>query len=364
MNVWDWFDEFAYEARKHNDRERLRLVQLYHQGYQLRERDPDQAYRLFHEGQQLAQQLHEAWVVLFFDEWCGTALLHFKRDYRNVLDLVVRCALEARKPQYAQYPGRLGVFDNLIAAYLGIDPAGYGDLVRQAMDYMEGELPPEPTSQRYLLLARRRIFSLELEQIDQAMEYSQQELALADSDRDRTRAKHFQTFIYCALCMMAHARGEWDNLAEWSELGDGITRLVGHQVELSELLAWRAASARKAGEEERALRLCRSALARMKAQRMPPTRGFYEGLCAFHELGGDVPGMLAVRERELKDVSGWGRFLSECHCRIQRCRLLARLGQPLETELAAAQESAGRLRQPAPYLADIERIASPASGEA
>ena len=102
--------------------------------------DPDQAYRLFHEGQQLAQNLHEPWLVLFFEEWCGTALLHFKRDYRNVLDLVVRSALEARKPQYAQYPGRLGVFDNLIAAYLGIDPAGYAEPVRQAMDYLDGEL--------------------------------------------------------------------------------------------------------------------------------------------------------------------------------------------------------------------------------
>ena len=323
MNVWDWFDDFAHEARQHNDRERLRLVHLYHQGYQLRERDPDQAYRLFHEGQQLAQNLHEPWLVLFFEEWCGTALLHFKRDYRNVLDLVVRSALEARKPQYAQYPGRLGVFDNLIAAYLGIDPAGYAEPVRQAMDYLDGELSPEPSSQRYLLLARRRIFSLELEQIDEALEYSQQELALADSDRDRTRAEHFQAFIYCALCMIAHVRGEWDNLADWATVGDTITRRVGHQVELSELLAWRAVSARKAGEEERALRLYRSAYARMKAQRMPPTRGFYEGLCAYHDLSGDLPAMLAVRDRELKDVSGWGRFLSEVRCRIQRCRLLA-----------------------------------------
>ena len=182
----------------------------------------------------------------------------------------------------------------------------------------------EPSSQRYLLLARRRIFSLELEQIDEALEYSQQELALADSDRDRTRAEHFQAFIYCALCMIAHVRGEWDNLADWATVGDTITRRVGHQVELSELLAWRAVSARKAGEEERTLRLYRSAYARMKAQRMPPTRGFYEGLCAYHDLSGDLPAMLAVRDRELKDVSGWGRFLSEVRCRIQRCRLLAR----------------------------------------
>src|SRR5262249_25814461 len=156
-----------------------------------------------------------------------------------------------------------------------------------------------PDSHRYLLLARRRIFCLELERFDEAFEWAMKELTLADGDHhDRSRAEHFQVFVYCALCQVAHARGDWDNLAEWSETGDAITRRVGHQVELSELLAWRAAVARKRGEEDKALRLCRSAGSRQKAQRMPPSRGFYEGLCAYHELGGDLPAMLAVRDRE------------------------------------------------------------------
>ena len=55
--------------------------------------------------------------------------------------------------------------------------------------------------------------------------------------------------------------------------------------------------------------------------------------------------MLAVRERELKDVSGWGRFLTEARCRVNRCKLLARMGQPLETELAAAHEAVLKLRR-------------------
>ena len=41
---------------------------------------------------------------------------------------------------------------------------------------------------------------------------------------------------------------------------------------------------------------------------MPPERGFYDAMCLYYELGGDLPNMLAVRERELKDVSGWGDF--------------------------------------------------------
>ncbi len=353
MSVWDWFQDFERSAWAHKDRDRLRLCHAYHQGYQLREKDPDQAFLIFSEARHLAQQLGEPWMVLFYDEWRVTALLHFKRDYRSVLDLAVQAALEVRKPQYAAYGGRIGIFDNLIAAYLGIDPGGYADAVGQAMDYLDGEVPREPDSHRYLLLARRRIFCLELDRYDQALEWALKEMTLADSDRDRHRAEHFLVFVYGALCEIAGARGDWDNLADWSETGDAIARRVGHQVELAELLAWRAAAARKCGEEDRALRLARSAGARQKAQRMPPSRGFYDGLCLYHELGGDLPNVLAVRDRELKDASGWGRFLTEARCRVNRCKLLARMGQPQEEELAAAHAAAARLRDPAPLLKEL-----------
>jgi hypothetical protein len=356
MSVWDWFHEFARDAYARNDQERIRLLHYYDRGYQLREKDPDQSFHLFSEGRRLAQQMNEPWMALFYDEWRVTALLHFKRDHRNVLDLAVESALEARKPQYATYPGRFGVFDNLLSAYIGIDPAGHADAVAQAMEYLDKEIPKEPNSYRYLLLARRRIFALELAQVEEAHAWALRELALADSDSDRSRAEHFQVFICCALCEIAHAKGEWEELAEWAAAGDAVTRRVGHQLELAELLAWRAAVARRQGEEERAVRLARSAAARMKGQRMPPTRGYYEGLCAYHELSGDLPGMLAVRDRELRDVSGWGRFLAETRCRIARCRVLARLGRPLAEELAAAREAASRLRRPEPYLAQIERM--------
>jgi hypothetical protein len=356
MSSWDWFHEFERTALEKHDRERLRLCQAYHQGYQLREKDPDQAFGIFSEARQLAHQLGESWMALFYDEWRATALLHFKRDYRNVLDLAVQAALEVRKPQYATFPGRFGIFDNLVAAYLGIDPGGYADAVQQAMDYLDKELPQEPDSHRYLLLARRRIFCLEQNRYDEALDWSLKEMALADSDRDRSRAEHFQVFVYCALCQIAAARGEWDNLDEWSQTGDTITRRVGHQVELSELIAWRAVVARKRGEEEKAMRLARSAASRQKAQRMPPGRGFYEALCLYHDLSGDLPSVLAVRDRELKDVSGWGRFLTEARCRVNRCKLLARMGQPLDAELEAAREAVAKLREPAPMLSELEQI--------
>jgi hypothetical protein len=358
MSHKDWFLEFSRKAIEDNDPERKRLLRFYHEGFALREKDPEQAFQLFNQGRHLAQQLNEPWMVMFFDEWRGTALLHFKRDFRNVLELAVQAALDVRKPQYAGFPEKFGIYDNLIAAYIGIDPLGYEPAILQALDYLETEVPDEPDSQRYLLIARRRILNLELDRVDVAYDFCLREQVLADRDRERSRADHFSVFLYCALCQIAHQKGRWDDLEGWSETGDDITRRVGHQVELSELLAWRAVSALRRGETDRALRLSRSATSRQKAQKMPPTRGFYDALCTYHEILGEVPKMLDIRERELNDVSGWGRFHCETRCRTHRLELLKRLGKPMDDELSAARDSARRLRIPEPYLKRIEAIVS------
>lgn len=356
MSVWDWIDEFERTAHANNDRERLDILRHYHEGYHLRERDPDRAFELFSTARQRALDLDELWLALFFDEWRVTALLHFKRDHRTVLDLAVASALEARKPQYQEYPGRLGVFDNLISAYIGIDPAGHEDAVCQAMDYLDKELPDEPDSHRYLLLARRRICALELDRFQEANTWVEAELALADRDFDGQRARHFLVFVACATCQIAHAQEDAERLAEWTVTGDDLARQVGHQVELAELLSWRALVAYRDGEKEKAMRLARSAVARQKGQRMPPTRGFYEGLCAYHEATGDLQAVLGVRNRELHDVSGWGRHLSEARCRVSRLQVLARLGAVTDAEKDAARTAALRLKQPETFLATIASL--------
>lgn len=51
-----------------------------------------------------------------------------------------------------------------------------------------------------------------------------------------------------------------------------------------------------------------------------------------------------------------GQLDSEARCRIERVRLLARMGQALEPELTEARQAARRLRQPEEYLRRLERI--------
>src|SRR5262249_40568670 len=153
--------------------------------------DPDRSLELCEEGRRQAQALNEPWWVLFFDHWKSTALMHWKRDFRTILDHTVRLALEVRKPHFEQHPLRLTVFDDLVSAYLGIDPEGHAAAIQQALDYLETEVPNEPDSNRYLLHARQRRFALDHGKLDEAWELSQKELALADQDSEGHRSRHF-----------------------------------------------------------------------------------------------------------------------------------------------------------------------------
>ncbi|HZT80212.1 MAG TPA: hypothetical protein VFA26_08320, partial [Gemmataceae bacterium] len=106
MSLMDWMGESIRDARQKNDRERLWLASAYGVAYQYRETNPDQALNLFAEAKQLADRLGEPWWALFYEHCKAHALLHFKRDYRNVLDVAVQNALAVRKPPNDQFPGR------------------------------------------------------------------------------------------------------------------------------------------------------------------------------------------------------------------------------------------------------------------
>src|SRR3954462_12134131 len=131
MTMDEWLSEQAQQCRLSQDETRLALMQCYVRGYEARERDPDLSFAAFTEGLHLAEQLGEPWWVLFYQNHRVQALLHFKRDYSNVLDLAVQGVLEVRKPSNAEYPGRYSLWDSLLAAYLGIDAEGYAEPIQQ-----------------------------------------------------------------------------------------------------------------------------------------------------------------------------------------------------------------------------------------
>jgi hypothetical protein len=363
MNMNEWLGSQARGFREQQNAAALRMMDCYLRAYEARESDPDLAFASYTEGKQIAQQLDDPWWVLFYETHRIEALLHFKRDYRNVLDMVVQAVADLRKPTNATYPGRLSIWDNLIAAYLGIDPIGYEDELRQAMDYLDREIPAEPESSRYLLLARKRIFEVECDRPREAYEACMRELDLCASDKDQSQAIHFAVFTYCSLCAIAALAKDWDTLASWSSTAEELARIKGHHCELGEALAWQAVAAHQQGEKDKAHKVYLNASMQMSRLKMPPKRGYYDALSTYHLHRGDLAAALAVRDSELKTVAGWGRRLYETRTRIRRAWLLAAMGQLEEADLATARDAAAQLRKPEKFLEEIGEIVKVAAGE-
>jgi hypothetical protein len=355
MTIWDWIHDFEQQARAAGDHERLRLAGLHSAAYAYRQSDPDRMLSILEEGRRLARALNEPWWVLFFEHWTLETLIYYKDDYREVIERGVRAMLELRKPIFDHYPLRFGIYCNLIAAYLCVDPRGYAGAIREALEYLQTQVPVEG-GDRYLLQARRHWFAYELGDLESAQQLAVEELALADCDPDRHTACHHEVDTYKALCWIAYRRRDYAGLARWASTGEQHARGISYRYELALFLLWQALCARRDRDELTAKRLCRAGTAMMGRLGQPPGESYFDALAGFHELGEDFNSAWRVRQRELETTLGKGQFAYECLVRLKRVRLLVRIGLPTQEEVEAVRLAMTRLREPAWYLGELERV--------
>jgi hypothetical protein len=275
-----------------------------------------------------------------------------------VLDLAVRAALEARKPAYAQLPQRVCLHEDLLYSHVGIDPRGHADAIREALAFMQSEVTPELECQ-FCVQDCQTEFDLACGRLDAAEASARRSLALVEEEGfgPLTRA-HYTLEARAKLCAIAFARGDWaalfDHVADAEELNARCDR----PRLLAELLLWQALLARLCADEERGRRLVRRANALVGRQTALAGAAYFDALCAYHAQGEELETALKVRDAELGVVSGRGLLERECRVRVQRCRLLARLGRLSDADLAAAREAAGKLGDPTPHLTELGRIAA------
>lgn len=357
MSVWDWIGEFREETHRSGDRDRTRLLQLYESASNYCRSDPDIMLGLLNEGRALAERLGEAWWVLFYDHWRLQALLHFKGDYREAVDIAVRATLEARKPQYANLPQRVCLHEDLIHAYVGVDPEGHAERITQALDYMTKEVKQDVEC-RFCIQQCRSEFALRRERWEEAKAASLSLLAMADDEPNRHTAT-FHSIDACAdLCAAALALEDWETLRTWANAGEEMAQGKDDKIlTLARFLVWKAILARRDGDEERARRLLRGARSRVGRVKAFAGEKFYDAWSAYHEQGAEWDAAFKVREVELAAILGKGRLDHEARCRLKRCRLLAKLGQPLDEERQRAREAAHRLKSPQKYLEELDKMA-------
>jgi hypothetical protein len=87
-----------------------------------------------------------------------------------------------------------------------------------------------------------------------------------------------------------------------------------------------------------------------------PRRGtYYQTLCDFHELNGEVDKAIALREAQLHQAANQS-IAAQSFAHLAYCRLLGRTGQSLDKALEDARAIAEQMKTNDLYLARVQRI--------
>lgn len=356
MSIWQWVDEFHQRACEAQDNERLHLIELFFASNRAEDIDPNWQLSLLNEGLTLARRLNEPWWELCFTHLHLLTLMADKGEYQKALHEAVQATVAARKPAMRDCPQRICVHEDLIRAYMGIDPLGYAEQIEQALAYMEQEVSPKVECY-HCLLGKRAQFELKKGNTEKALAIELNRMARLEAKAEEDK-EDYRVNVYLGLCSIVFRMQDWAKLAEYARLGmQAIERSywswTAHRFIYA---AWQACAAAYQDQLPQAKRYARQA--RTQAERWsgkPPT-DYYDALCTYYQKLNEPARALELRRQQLSELADTGQFATECQCRLEICRLLVQLGHPTTQAIAEARAAAQQLKHPERILNHLETL--------
>jgi hypothetical protein len=356
---WNEYWRRVRQWQSAGDSERLRLIQLADEAFRYRETDPERAFALLTRGRDEATRLDEPWWVLFFEHWRLSALVGDAEDFARALPLAMELMVRISAPACRNHQSRVSILTAVLTTYIGIDPVGFKDEIERGLAHLEGIIPSGPVSERHVLHFRRTEYLAATERWDEAHDLALRALALADQLREPHNRVWWRAWFLFLLCEVCDALGKTDLLADHGGTLVELSRQTVHLRRTEAVgLCWQAVAERWAGKEQRATRLIHQALALL------PDLDTGNIICAgpmarYHELANDLRAAVGVRERALADLERKGHLHRACQMHLERCRLLAQMGECTSADLATARQIAARLRVPQWFLDKLDRLGQP-----
>jgi hypothetical protein len=355
-NRWDEYARRVQLWQEASDLERLDLPRLYHDAWACHETDPERSVAQFTRGRDEARRLNEPWWELFFESWRLTGLTSHLMDFKLALPLAVELMVRFQSPDGRAHPDWLSVLTNVLYTYINVDPFGYSEEIERGFDYMDGEVPRGPVSERFVLNHRWICYLSETDRWAEAYELAMRSVALADQARDASVRNWHGPWALYELCRICAAMGRLEELADHAEYQAELSERHGQlRRTRADAWIWRAVTRRAAGDERDASSSFHRGMALLDGLER------CDSICAdpiarYYELGGDLKATLGIRDRELAEMTRKGRLHRACQLQIERCRLLSQLSGLKASDLDAVRQSASQLRIPDRYLERLARL--------
>lgn len=351
VNLWKWFDDFGYDAHRRNDPTRIRLHGFFNPGFDCRFTDPERSLALFSEGALLARQLGYPCWELFYELWCAEAYIFYLQDYRQGLAQAVKVFTLAQQPHYRSCPCVGRVYRAFMDIHSFMDMSGNQEQVLAMIDYMEQHIALDDDTV-HLIQRRRAGLYYEEEDWDNARTEVLKFLDLVRGNAYR------EATAYSFLYWVAYRQKLYDEAYEYICMSESAARRAMDDRTIGFALLAQALHLQRCGDGGEAARLFAQGMAHYERIAVKPRGGYYHLVSAYYEEIGESERALDYLARELKEETIIGSAPGIAECRLGRCRLLGRLGLPLEDELAAAREAARALKKPDRMMSKLDRVAA------
>lgn len=350
IKIWDWFERPILHPRPGaQERELRELIMLYHNSRNMKEVDPEGYIATLIQAKERAEAIQEPWYALFFDFWCCSTLVFQVRDLNRAREMATKLVVESRKPIYKDCPVLGWVYLTLMDVHMKIDPIGYAATIFESLEYLENEVPIEYDT--YCILeGRRSAMAFYDDRVEEA-------LAIAESYLARSEYSNYRKIhANLMLCTFNYELGKEEMALIHAEYAENFARLRQRIRSAIESVAWQALLHFKRGNETNGHRLYRQAAARMGEHDFTPWLSYAKIVGEYHELNAQPEKAVALFDLTLEGVIGTGQHFDECHCRLERCCLLGRMGMPFDQELEAAFASTKQLLEPTFMIEKLNRV--------
>jgi hypothetical protein len=289
------------------------------------------------------------WDILFEFYICQI-YVYYTFDLKTAVDAAVRLTARLRKTEMQLCRERMLVYGILVHAYFYRDCLGYEQEIREALQYIESELPLDSEAILRVEYIRAEL-DLEYGRYDAVQERLMLYLAKAENSHSYRKADGCRVGH-----MLSYARGDFALARDYAARNAQHSDDGQHQRGIADALIWQAVYTLKLGQEGAAQRILQQALDHYKRFNLAPALIYFDALCDFHEISGDMKHVLSLREQQFSDLHLRGSLHDLAKAHLQYCRLLGRMGKPLDSAIAQAHAFLNTLQKPAVHRAALTRI--------
>ena len=344
VDLWGWFNrDFKHDA----------LRELSYRGWRyMRVAQPDLAYQTFMEGHEKAKNLKLPCWELYFEYWACEVLIYNTVDRQRALDQTVRLAARAHQQQYQECPVLGRVYFILADIYSEIDVYGYEDKIREALDGIEAGNIPMDIDTHLRVMHVRAYFDYAFEQYDEAEKKVQEYLPIAVDEYN----SHRQHDAYRMLRCVETVRGNFHLAHSFAKQAEIHGEQMGFPNGVAEERVWQGIFLLLMGQDKEAHTAYQSGIGHFEQYKLEPWLAWYDGQCLYFELKGDSEQALKLRYKQFEQTYMRTSIFNEGQTHLQLCRLLGRMGKPLDDAIQQAKAVASRMRKPDFYLKKLGEI--------